>query len=305
MADWEIEELYDMVDSDNDGMVSHAEFVKFVWGTLARGPWKAEPDADGSYSRMTQQEMADAYYEELLEEEPLRHTSDTHSTCTRRESDMHLTTQELRKGKQIAEHRDTIESIQAGSSGSSEPSGTLPSGWEQREDPDSGRAYYVDHNTKTTHWTRPPGSSAVPQQALPSTAQPTGAHSSCHPTSLEHSRGSSGNTAPPRSSRRRKIFFRGDDQRDGDTSDLQGRSSGGPSAVGSSGSPARRIKASPEDKIEAITMKLRQALPKEHRGEEGRREYYDRFDVWGSPGLDLEAPLMLRCPRPCPSSPSV
>ncbi|KAJ8606904.1 hypothetical protein CTAYLR_008934 [Chrysophaeum taylorii] len=30
----------------------------------------------------------------------------------------------------------------------------LPPGWEQKVAPD-GRAYYVDHNTKTTHWERP------------------------------------------------------------------------------------------------------------------------------------------------------
>ncbi|XP_054435820.1 NEDD4-like E3 ubiquitin-protein ligase WWP1 [Pteronotus mesoamericanus] len=31
---------------------------------------------------------------------------------------------------------------------------TLPSGWEQRKDP-HGKAYYVDHNTRTTTWERP------------------------------------------------------------------------------------------------------------------------------------------------------
>lgn len=30
----------------------------------------------------------------------------------------------------------------------------LPPGWEQKYAPD-GRAYYIDHNTKTTHWERP------------------------------------------------------------------------------------------------------------------------------------------------------
>jgi len=31
----------------------------------------------------------------------------------------------------------------------------LPDGWEERQDHGSGRKYYVDHNTRTTHWTRP------------------------------------------------------------------------------------------------------------------------------------------------------
>ena len=30
----------------------------------------------------------------------------------------------------------------------------LPAGWEQRQDP-RGRPYYVDHNTRTTTWQRP------------------------------------------------------------------------------------------------------------------------------------------------------
>ena len=33
--------------------------------------------------------------------------------------------------------------------------GMLPAGWERRED-NLGRTYYVDHNTRTTTWTRPP-----------------------------------------------------------------------------------------------------------------------------------------------------
>lgn len=34
------------------------------------------------------------------------------------------------------------------------PEDCLPAGWERRED-DLGRTYYVDHNTRTTTWTRP------------------------------------------------------------------------------------------------------------------------------------------------------
>ena len=42
----------------------------------------------------------------------------------------------------------------------------LPPGWEQRYDP-RGRPYYVDHNTRSTTWTRPPShaSSITPSQA--------------------------------------------------------------------------------------------------------------------------------------------
>eukprot|EP01108_Squamamoeba_japonica_P009336 TRINITY_DN865_c0_g1_i2.p1 TRINITY_DN865_c0_g1~~TRINITY_DN865_c0_g1_i2.p1 ORF type:complete len:306 (-),score=180.75 TRINITY_DN865_c0_g1_i2:24-941(-) len=37
------------------------------------------------------------------------------------------------------------------------PAVVLPPGWEARVDPSSGRSFYVDHNTRQTHWTLPPG----------------------------------------------------------------------------------------------------------------------------------------------------
>jgi len=33
-------------------------------------------------------------------------------------------------------------------------SGSLPAGWEEQRTPD-GRLYYVDHNTRSTHWVDP------------------------------------------------------------------------------------------------------------------------------------------------------
>lgn len=40
------------------------------------------------------------------------------------------------------------------------PNGLLPPGWEWRLAPDE-RSYFVDHNTKTTTWTRPPAMSGL------------------------------------------------------------------------------------------------------------------------------------------------
>lgn len=37
----------------------------------------------------------------------------------------------------------------------SSPSNALPAGWEEQIDGRSGRKYYIDHNTKTTTWSRP------------------------------------------------------------------------------------------------------------------------------------------------------
>ncbi|KAH8990413.1 hypothetical protein EDB86DRAFT_3191456 [Lactarius hatsudake] len=50
----------------------------------------------------------------------------------------------------------------------------LPPGWELRHDP-RGRSYYVDHNTRTTTWNRPPPSLSVPIPAAhtPSSARTT------------------------------------------------------------------------------------------------------------------------------------
>ncbi|KAJ7919260.1 hypothetical protein B0H13DRAFT_1493268, partial [Mycena leptocephala] len=46
----------------------------------------------------------------------------------------------------------------------------LPSGWQRRHTP-AGRAYFVDHNTKTTSWTAPvrtASDSSANSEALPS-----------------------------------------------------------------------------------------------------------------------------------------
>ena len=37
----------------------------------------------------------------------------------------------------------------------------LPSGWEERTDPRTGRVYYVDHNTHRTTWERPTANGPV------------------------------------------------------------------------------------------------------------------------------------------------
>lgn len=43
---------------------------------------------------------------------------------------------------------------------------SLPPGWELKYAPD-GRAYYVDHATKTTHWTLPEHISAQMKARVP------------------------------------------------------------------------------------------------------------------------------------------
>ena len=48
----------------------------------------------------------------------------------------------------------------------------LPVGWELRYDP-RGRAYYVDHNTRRTTWTRPPPSMSASSIPLPRTTSTT------------------------------------------------------------------------------------------------------------------------------------
>ena len=49
----------------------------------------------------------------------------------------------------------------------------VPPGWEQKVDPSSGKPYYVDHNTATTHWeppAPPPAYDAPPAYSPPGTA---------------------------------------------------------------------------------------------------------------------------------------
>ncbi|KFH40688.1 E3 ubiquitin-protein ligase-like protein [Hapsidospora chrysogenum ATCC 11550] len=48
--------------------------------------------------------------------------------------------------------------------------GRLPAGWERRED-NLGRTYYVDHNTRTTSWTRPSANGAADGPSREATTQ--------------------------------------------------------------------------------------------------------------------------------------
>ncbi|KRY17201.1 NEDD4-like E3 ubiquitin-protein ligase WWP2 [Trichinella patagoniensis] len=43
----------------------------------------------------------------------------------------------------------------------------LPEGWERRQDPASGRFYYLNHNTRTTQWEHPLQSNSLLSEALP------------------------------------------------------------------------------------------------------------------------------------------
>jgi hypothetical protein len=44
------------------------------------------------------------------------------------------------------------------------PEPSLPAGWEEAVDPRTGKTYYMDHLTKTTHWSLPP---AIPTAEPP------------------------------------------------------------------------------------------------------------------------------------------
>ncbi|TRM60509.1 hypothetical protein BD626DRAFT_571583 [Schizophyllum amplum] len=50
----------------------------------------------------------------------------------------------------------------------------LPLGWERRQDPTTGRTYYVDHNSRATTWHRPtvPGQHQPPPAPMPPQPQP-------------------------------------------------------------------------------------------------------------------------------------
>jgi hypothetical protein len=63
-----------------------------------------------------------------------------------------------------------VRSVQGGYSGSSRGGGgggVLPSGWEKKQAGD-GREYFVDHSTRTTHWTLPAGSQQQQPPPAPS-----------------------------------------------------------------------------------------------------------------------------------------
>jgi len=50
-------------------------------------------------------------------------------------------------------------------SGIEAPTAALPAGWEERIDPESGRAFFINHNSKTTSWERPRGGGGSPYSA--------------------------------------------------------------------------------------------------------------------------------------------
>ena len=68
----------------------------------------------------------------------------------------------------------------------------LPQGWERRLDSSSGKFYYLNHATQTTHWD-PPGN----VDCLRARADPTGGKADCLPTGAPSSAAGSAATNAP------------------------------------------------------------------------------------------------------------
>ncbi|CAF1517768.1 unnamed protein product [Rotaria magnacalcarata] len=77
-------------------------------------------------------------------------TSTTTESTEEEEEEEEEDSQQNDSDFEIITHRDIPESL---ASSTTQP---LPPGWEERQDA-LGRTYYVDHNTRTTTWTRPNG----------------------------------------------------------------------------------------------------------------------------------------------------
>lgn len=80
---------------------------------------------------------------------------------------------------------------------------SCPQGWEMRIHPESGRAFYIDHNTKTTSWERPASQPPpLPQQQQQGEDQGRAASSSAPPSrspSTHQERPTSAPQLPPES----------------------------------------------------------------------------------------------------------
>ena len=63
----------------------------------------------------------------------------------------------------VARNRDQGGDSQGGGG----DGGLLPAGWEALVDRASGRPYYIDHRSRTTHWHLPGPSGGAGQQQLP------------------------------------------------------------------------------------------------------------------------------------------
>ncbi|CAF0743353.1 unnamed protein product [Rotaria sp. Silwood1] len=79
------------------------------------------------------------------------------SPVTRKDSTENENASAQEAGFEIVNREDTVEPTPAIAET------PLPPGWEQRQD-GHGRIYYVDHNTRTTTWTRPNGRTAAASQ---------------------------------------------------------------------------------------------------------------------------------------------
>ncbi|CAF0748147.1 unnamed protein product [Rotaria sordida] len=84
----------------------------------------------------------------------------SNTSVPRRNSTENDNTQPNESGFEIVNHEDTIEPTAATAATAETP---LPPGWEQRQD-GHGRTYYVDHNTRTTTWSRPNGRTTAGSQ---------------------------------------------------------------------------------------------------------------------------------------------
>ena len=61
----------------------------------------------------------------------------------------------------------------------------LPNGWQKNVDHKSGRIFYMDHNTKTTHWELPPAVLEFIKKQSPKVSQPTSLSDVGQPSSVD------------------------------------------------------------------------------------------------------------------------
>ncbi|KAH7644454.1 e3 ubiquitin-protein ligase nedd-4-like [Dermatophagoides farinae] len=92
-------------------------------------------------------------------------TSTTHSTSTLDAGEESIDDNDDQNEWEIVNEPRT-NNINHDRSGSQED---LPNGWEERQD-SNGRTYYVNHNTRTTQWTRPSTNNTRPLSATSSTS---------------------------------------------------------------------------------------------------------------------------------------
>ncbi|RWA07629.1 hypothetical protein EKO27_g7492 [Xylaria grammica] len=136
-----------------DNLVVHGKLIINLSTNLST-PTRPQPPQSTNSSRPSLAPQASNLSGDRASERPTSSTSGLNGTAPGAQTSLPIRT----SGVNGATPVNGVASAQSRSTNQMSPfedaQGRLPAGWERRED-NMGRTYYVDHNSRTTSWTRP------------------------------------------------------------------------------------------------------------------------------------------------------